>query len=75
MSVMIRLTRVGKRGIRSYRIVVVPKTQKRNSAPLEILGSYVPGEKSTVNEKRLAYWQSVGAITSMAVRNLLVQGK
>lgn len=71
MSVMIRLARVGKRGIRSYRIIAVPKTQKRDSSPLEILGSYVAGQKAIVNEKRVLYWQSVGATMSMAVRNIL----
>ena len=68
---MIRLAKVGKKGIRTYRIVAVAKKQKRDSSPLEILGSYTPGGKAMLNKKRLSYWQSVGASMSLAVRNIL----
>ena len=81
MSVIIRLAKVGKRGMRAYRVVAVAKKQKRDSSPLEILGSYMPaspagrqggpGREISLNEKRIAYWQSVGADISLTVRNLL----
>lgn len=73
MSVAIRLQKVGKRGTRIYRIVAVEKKQKRDSQPIEILGTYTPKDTLTINEKRLSHWQSNGARVSPAVRDALAK--
>src|SRR3989339_1034259 len=74
MSVTIRLARVGRRHQPSYRIVVSNTRDKRNGKPLEILGNYNPAmgiEKISLDKKKLAEWQTKGALTSNAVSQLL----
>lgn len=71
MSVVIRLARVGKRRLALYRVVVVDKKQKRDSMPLEILGSYNPKGSLQINRNRLVHWQTHGASVSQTVRRLL----
>ncbi len=78
MSVVIRLSKTGKRGTRIFRVVVVEKRQKRDSMPIENLGSYTPATKhsqqiSAINENRIKYWQSKGALLSPAVKQMLTQ--
>ena len=77
MSVVIRLAKIGKRGTRMFHIVAAEKRSKRDSIPLEILGSYVAS--STVKQvpfvkidgKRLAFWRSSGAQLTPAVQKLV----
>lgn len=78
MSVVIRLSKTGKKGTRIFRVVAVEKRQKRDSMPLENLGSYTPATKqsqqiSAINGERIKYWQSKGALLSAAVTHLLTQ--
>lgn len=59
-------------------MVAVEKRQKRDSMPLENLGSYTPATKqsqqiSAINEERIKYWQSKGALLSAAVKQMLAQ--
>lgn len=72
MSVVIRLAKTGKRGIRRYRIIAIDKREKRDSSPLEILGFFSPDNKdSVVRKDRIAHWQAKGAQVSQAVSKLL----
>lgn len=77
MSVVIRLAKIGKRGTRMYHIVATEKKSKRDSIPLEILGSYVsqsskkPVPFVKINEKRLAFWRLSGAQLTTAIQRLL----
>lgn len=74
MSVVIRLSRVGKRGIQANRIVAIEKKSKREGIPVETLGSYSLDKtdgKVKINKERVKYWQSVGATISPAVEKLL----
>ncbi len=68
----IRLQRFGKKGAPIYRIAVIPKSDKRDGKPVEVLGFYNPRTKELVlNTTRAKYWQSVGAQPSDTVASLL----
>jgi small subunit ribosomal protein S16 len=74
---MIRLQRVGRKNIPTFRVVL---TDSRNSAKsgkyLEALGSYDPVHKvKEVNAERVRYWISKGAKPSETLHNLLVAQK
>lgn len=74
MSLVIRLSRTGKKGERKFRIVVKEKRSRRDGKSLETLGSYEFGtEKGLVDVKkdRYKYWLSVGAIPSQRVMKIL----
>jgi len=74
MSLVIRLSKTGKRGERKYRIVVKEKRSSREGRPVEILGWYekrVDGENKKLNTERINYWISQGAIPSNTISKLL----
>ena len=72
MSLVIRLSRTGKKGERKFRIVVKEKRSRRDGDNLEVLGWYEKGKtgKKEVNSERLHYWISQGAIPSAIVSEL-----
>jgi small subunit ribosomal protein S16 len=70
----IRLSRTGKKGQPSYRIVVTDKRMKRDGRIVERIGNYYPLTKANefkIEEARALHWLSVGAQPSDAVRRLL----
>ncbi|EKD87147.1 MAG: hypothetical protein ACD_37C00027G0007 [uncultured bacterium] len=69
MSVVIRLSRVGKKGERRFRIVVSEKRERRDGRPIEFLGYFDKGAKKSFNknDKRYEYWISKGAQPSPTV--------
>ena len=75
---MIRLQRVGRKNIPTFRVVL---TDKRNSTKsgkfLEVLGNYDPRQKGEkkFNAERIKHWLSMGAKTSGTIHNLLVDEK
>jgi small subunit ribosomal protein S16 len=74
MSVMIRLSKMGKRGEGRYRVVVTEKRYRRDGKPIETLGWYEKREKSEnkeINKVRLAYWLSKGARPSSTVEKII----
>jgi len=73
MSVVIRSSRMGKKGERKFRIVVKEKRSQRDGEPIETLGWYEKGkeDKVKIDEKRYNYWLSVGAKPSLAVSKLI----
>lgn len=74
MSLAIRLSRIGKKGERKFRIVVKEKRSKRDGKAIETLGSWEKGTQkgiSEINRERYKYWLSVGATPSQTVENLL----
>lgn len=76
MSVVIRLKRTGKRGIKEYRIVAMNKRDKRDGLPLDLLGNYTADKKNpkyTIDNKKLAAWREKGAQLTPAVYNLVKQ--
>ena len=73
--VRMRFQREGKPGQAHYRLVAVDRTAKRNGRPIEALGFYNPRlekDKLTIDEARVKYWHSQGALPSETVKNLLV---
>lgn len=72
--VKIRLSRTGRKNLPSYRVVVVPAREKRETKSLEIVGNYSPIKKEiNLNEERIKYWLSVGAQPTETVKNLLIK--
>lgn len=72
MSVVIRSSRVGKKGERKFRIVVQEKRSKRDGEPIDSLGWYEKGPSGAkkIDKKRFEYWLSKGAIPSDTVLKL-----
>lgn len=74
MSLVIRFSKIGRRGERKYRVVVKEKRSKRDGKALEILGHYektVKGVNRKFNKERIDYWVSKGAIVSDAVKGAI----
>ncbi|MDP3244191.1 MAG: 30S ribosomal protein S16 [bacterium] len=73
---IIRLSRVGKKGQPFFRLIINEKAKDTQGSYLEILGSYNPRSKGLVlKEERIKYWLSKGAQASPTVHNLLVDHK
>ncbi len=73
MSLMIRLTRTGKKGERKFRIVVKEKRSRRDGAFIELLGWYEKdktGKRKQLNMERYDYWVSQGAQPSETVAKI-----
>ena len=70
----IRLSRTGKKGQPSYRVVVADINSKRDGRVVERIGHYNPltdPAEFKIQEARALHWLSVGAQPSDAVRRLL----
>jgi small subunit ribosomal protein S16 len=76
MSVVIRLSKTGKRGESRYRVVVTEKRYRRDGEPIETLGWYekrAKNEDKDINKERYDYWISKGAKPSPTVEKILDQ--
>lgn len=74
MSLVIRFSKIGRKGERKYRVVVKEKRSKRDGKALDFLGFYektVDGVTKEVNKERVNYWVSKGAQVSPAVKKIL----
>ena len=74
MSLVIRFTRVGKRGERKFRIVVKEKRSRRDGDAVEYLGfveKRASGITKDVKTDRINYWVEQGAQVSPAVKKVL----
>ena len=76
MSIVIRLSRQGRRNRPHYRVGVYDRRTRRDGPPIEQLGHYDPlesndDEKFTLKEDRIKHWLSVGADVSETVRSFL----
>ena len=70
----IRLSRTGKKGQPSYRVVVADINSKRDGCVVERIGHYNPLMNPTefkIQEARALHWLNVGAQPSDPVRLLL----
>lgn len=70
----IRLTRTGSKKRPFYRVVVTDSRTARDSAFVEVLGSYNPRTKPetlTLDRERFAHWKGKGAVPSHTVRTLV----
>lgn len=74
MAVVIRLTKIGRKGESRYRVVVKEKRSRRDGRAVEELGWYektLKGDKHDINKERVHYWISKGAIPSPTVSRIL----
>ncbi|OGH18467.1 MAG: 30S ribosomal protein S16 [Candidatus Levybacteria bacterium RIFCSPHIGHO2_12_FULL_38_12] len=74
MSVVIRLSKTGRKGEAKYRVVVKEKRSRRDGSAIETLGWFEKKEKQTlknIDDKRLEYWISKGAHVTPAVKKTL----
>ena len=70
----IRLARVGKKKMPSYRIVVIDKRRPRNGRFVEIVGTYNPLKNPAeikLDSDRIKYWLGCGAQPSDTVVSFL----
>jgi small subunit ribosomal protein S16 len=74
MSLVIRLSRTGKKGERKFRVVVKEKRSKRDGEFIELLGWYQKTKdhkKKEINKERFDYWVSKGALPSPTVAQIV----
>jgi len=72
----IRLSRIGRKNLATYRIVVANQRDKRNGQSLEIIGTYDPKTKpSTVvlDKDKAKAWLTKGAQPSDTVKAIFVK--
>ena len=76
MSVVIRLSRHGRKNHPFYRIVVADKAMRRDGRYLELVGTYDTLSKPvalTLKEDRIKHWIGFGAQPSDTVSQLIEQ--
>jgi small subunit ribosomal protein S16 len=74
MAVHIRLSRAGAKKRPFYRIIVADHRSPRGGRFLENIGTYDPTREPShllIDEARLAYWRSHGAVPSATVAHLV----
>ncbi|OGH23422.1 MAG: 30S ribosomal protein S16 [Candidatus Levybacteria bacterium RIFCSPHIGHO2_02_FULL_42_12] len=74
MSVVIRLTKVGKKGEAKFRVVVKEKRSRRDGKAIETLGwfqKFEKGSKQEINRDRVVFWISKGARPSPTIKKIL----
>jgi small subunit ribosomal protein S16 len=73
MSLTIRLTRIGKKGERKFRIAVKEKRSRRDGKAVELLGYYQKGKNGRfdLDQEKYKYWLSKSAIPSKAVEKIV----
>ena len=70
----VKLTRTGKKGFATYRIIIAEARSKRDGRYLESIGHYNPNTKPPtikINQERLDHWLSVGAQPTATVSRLI----
>lgn len=68
---VIRSTRVGKKGERKFRVSLAEKRSRRDGKTLENLGWYTKSGQRELNKERINFWISKGARVSPAISKLL----
>lgn len=78
MSVVIRLTRKGKTGDPTYRIVAMERRSRRDGKPIDELGLYDPLMDPPfvkIDNQKLEKWKKNGAQLSPSVEKIVNYGK
>ena len=74
--VKIRLTRIGRRKIPAYRVVVIDSKKARDGKYIESVGHYDPRSKEVkINLDRIEYWISKGAQPTVRVAKIIAKDK
>ncbi len=74
MAVKLRLKRMGAKQKPFYRIIAADSRSPRDGRFIETVGTYNPIKQPaeiTVNEEKIMYWLSNGAVPTDTVRNIL----
>ena len=76
MSIVIRMSRLGRTNRAHFRLGVYPKRSRRDGPAIELLGHYDPQspagpQQVTFDADRVQYWAGQGAEVSHAVRVFL----
>ena len=75
MSIVIRMSRLGRTNRSHFRLGVYPKRSRRDGPAIELLGHYDPRagdeKKITFDAERIQYWAGKGAEVTDAVRMFL----
>ncbi len=80
MAVKIRLTRLGRKNIPGYRLVVAQELRKRDGRVIETVGTYNPKKAENAGgfvfkRDRVEYWVAKGAQPTTTVARLLKRAK
>jgi small subunit ribosomal protein S16 len=78
MALKIRLTKVGSVHQPLYRVAVAEARSRRDGAPVEIIGTYRPGDKGNpINLKmdRVEYWLSKGALPTNTMHSMIKKAR
>lgn len=70
----LKLSRTGKKGYATYKIVVIERRSKRDGKYLEAIGSYNPNTHPhtlKLDRQRLNYWLSHGVQPTATVNRLI----
>lgn len=70
----LKLSRTGKKGFATYKLIVAEAKSKRDGRYLEELGTYNPNLTPiglSFNRIRVDYWLSQGAQPTLTIRRLL----
>ena len=76
MAVKIRLTRLGRKKLLYYRIIVADVEAKRDGKFLDIVGTYDPLKdpaEITFDSEKLQSWLDKGAKPTTTVKSLMVK--
>lgn len=76
MSLVIRLTRTGKKGERKFRVVVKEKRSKRDGGFIDMLGWYEKTKdhkKKLINMERYNHWIKNGAQPSDTIQKIVAE--
>ncbi|MFM8387240.1 MAG: 30S ribosomal protein S16 [Planctomycetia bacterium] len=73
MSIVIRLSRLGRTNRSHFRVAVFPKRSRRDGPAIEQLGIYDPratdpAQKTRLSTDRILYWYGLGAEVTPRVR-------
>ena len=76
MSIVIRLSRLGRTNRSHFRVGVYPKRSRRDGPAIELLGTYDPrivdpAAKVKLEIERILHWYGLGAEVSPRVRTFL----
>lgn len=72
--VKIRLKQTGTKNRKTYRIIAIDESKKRDGREIEILGHYNPlvvPPELVFDKSRVEYWLSVGAQPTQSAKRLL----
>jgi len=68
----LRLKRIGRKGLPSYRLVIMESATRRDGRPIEEVGYYDPiSKKYKLDSEKIQKWLSCGVQPTTTVANLL----